>query len=132
MSKSTIVKKKGPFLKFFDLGQKGQSLSRKLTKASINVCLLFQWNFYFFPFFHHKTMKWNWLSPYFKFSVYSYWLLCTKLKIFKYSSSYTIQQHELHQDPGKGNVIADSVITTTPIAFIFTRHCLFSMFYQFI
>ncbi len=33
--------------------------------------------------------------------------------------------------PGKGNVIADSFRTTTPIASMFTTNCLFSMFYQF-
>ena len=33
-------------------------------------------------------MKWQLLSPYFKFSVYSHWLLCIKLKHFEYSFSY--------------------------------------------
>ncbi len=46
-------------------------------------------------------------------------------------SSYSIPQCKLYWDPGKGNVIADYVITTTPIAFIFTTYCLFSMFYRF-
>ncbi len=50
-------------------------------------------------------------------------------------------QHALHIEyhsasftgiPGKGKVIADCVITTTPIAFIFTRYCLFLMFCRFI
>ncbi len=27
----------------------------------------------------------------------------------------------VYRDPGKGKVIADSVVTTTPIAFIFTK-----------
>ena len=40
--------------------------------------------------------------------------------------------YEVYWDLGKGTVIADSVITTTPIiAFIFTRCCPLSMFYQF-
>ena len=34
---------------------------------------------------------------------------------FEYSFSYTILHYELYRDPGKGNVIADSVIATTPI-----------------
>ena len=33
---------------------------------------------------------------------------------------------------GKGEVLAESVMTTIPTAFIFTRYFLFSMFYQFI
>ena len=74
--------------------------------------------FYFSLFFHHIIMKWPWLSPYFKTSLYSYWLLCIKLKIFEYRFSYTKLQYELYRDPGKGNVIADSVITKTHIAFI--------------
>ena len=63
--------------------------------------------------------------------MYSNWLLCKKLKYSEYSFSYTILHNELYQDPGKGNVIADSVITTPPITFIFTRYCLFSMLYRF-
>ena len=43
-----------------------------------------------FHVFHHKIMKWLWLSPYFKSSVYSYWLLCLNLKYSEYSFSYTI------------------------------------------
>ena len=38
-------------------------------------------------------------------------------------------QYELYRDPGKGNVIEDSVITS--IALIFTRYNLFSMFYLY-
>ena len=38
---------------------------------------------------------------------------------------------KLYRDPGKGKVIVDCVITITPIAFIFTRYCLFLMFYRF-
>ncbi len=34
-------------------------------------------------------------------------------------------------DPGKGKVITYFVKTTIPIAFIFTRYCLISMFYLF-
>ena len=34
--------------------------------------------------------------------------------------------------PVEKKVNADSVVTTTPMAFIVTRYCLFSMFYQFI
>ncbi len=82
-------------------------------------------------------MKSSWLSPYFKSSVYLYWLLC-KLEIQLFLCKL---QYELYQDPGKGNVITDSVITTVitdsvittiPIAFIFTRYCLFFMFYWFL
>ncbi len=37
-----------------------------------------------------------------------------------------------YRDPGKRKVIiADCVITTNPIAFIFTPYCLFLMFYRF-
>ncbi len=52
--------------------------------------------------------------------MYSYWLPCIKLKYSEHSFSYTILQNALYRDPGKGNVNADSVRTTTPIAFIFT------------
>ncbi len=45
--------------------------------------------------------------------------------------SHSIPHCKLYRDPGKGKVIADCVITTTPIAFIFTRYCLFLMFYRF-
>ncbi len=47
-------------------------------------------------------------------------------------SSHSIPQCKLYRDPCKGKVIADCVITTTSIAFIFTRYCLFLMFYRFI
>ncbi len=40
-----------------------------------------------------------------------------------------ILQYEVYQDPDKGKVCVDSVITLTPIAFIFARYSLFSMFY---
>ncbi len=46
-----------------------------------------------------------------------------------------IQYHSVlkfYRDPGKGKVIADCIITTTPIALIFTGYCLFLMFYRFI
>ncbi len=85
-----------------------------------------------FHFFHHKIMKWPLLSPYFMFSVYSYWLLCIKLKYSEYRFSYTMLQCELYRDAGKGNLIANSVITRTSIDFIFTRYCLLLMFYWFI
>ena len=39
---------------------------------------------------------------------------------------YTILKYEVYQDPGKGKIIAESVVTS-PIAFKFTRYCLFSM-----
>ena len=77
-------------------------------------------------------MTWPWLLPYLKSSVYSYWLPCIKFKYSEYSFSYAILQYALYQDPGKGNAIAYSVVTTTPIAFIFTRYCLFSMFCKYI
>ena len=64
------------------------------------------------------------LSPYFKSSVYLYWFVCIKLKYSEYSFSY-------YRDPGKGTVIANSVIPTTPITFIFIGYCLFLMFYRF-
>ncbi len=63
--------------------------------------------------------------------MYSYQLLCMKLKYSEYSFYYTILQHGLYWDPSKGNVITDSVITASPIAFIFTRYCLLSIFYRF-
>ena len=51
-------------------------------------------------------------------------MLCIKLKYSEYNFSYTILQNELYQNPGKGNVIAVSVITITPVdvAFTFTRY----------
>ena len=63
--------------------------------------------------------------------MYSYWLLCIKLKYSENSFSYTILQYEEYRDPVKGKVITDSVITTSPIAFICIRYCLFSMLYRF-
>ena len=63
--------------------------------------------------------------------MYSYWLLSVKLKYSEHSVSYTMPQYMDYWDLGKGKVIADSIITTTLIAFIFTRYCLFSMFYWF-
>ena len=71
------------------------------------------------------------IFSYFRSSVFSYWLLCIKLKYSEYSFYYTILQHGLYWDPSKGNVITDSVITASPIAFIFTRYCLLSIFYRF-
>ena len=53
-------------------------------------------------------MTLRWLS-----SVYSYWLLFLKFKYSELSFSYNILQYELYRDPDKGNVVADSVITTT-------------------
>ncbi len=38
--------------------------------------------------FHRLTVKYPWLSPYFKPSVYSYWLLCVKLKYSEFSIQY--------------------------------------------
>ena len=43
----------------------------------------------------------------------------------KYSFCYTMLQYVVSQDPGQGKVIADYITTITPIAFIFTRYCLF-------
>ncbi len=60
---------------------------------------------------------------YFKSSLIA---LHKKYNILNTDFHYNI--HELHRDPGKGNVIADCVITPTPITFI---SYLFSMFYQF-
>ncbi len=65
-------------------------------------------------------------------SVYSCWVLCVKWNIVHSMSSDSIPHCKLYRDPGKGKVIADCVITTTSIAFIFTRYCLFLMFYRFI
>ncbi len=52
-----------------------------------------------------------------------------------YTACPPIQYHSVRvsfiRDPGKGKVITDSVIVTTPIAFIFTGYCLFSMLYRF-
>ncbi len=52
--------------------------------------------------------------------MYSYWLLCIKLKYSEYSLSY-ILQYEVYWGPSKEKVITVSVITATPIAVIFTR-----------
>ena len=37
----------------------------------------------------------------------------------------------IYWNPGKGKVIADSVITVSLKAFMFATYCLFSMFYPF-
>ena len=71
------------------------------------------------------------IFTYFNSSLYSYWLLFMKLKYSEYSILYTILQYELNQDSKEGKVIADSVINTTPTAFIFVIYFLFSMFYRF-
>ncbi len=71
-------------------------------------------NVYFSLFFQRKIMKWLSLSPYFKPSVCSYWLLCIKLMYSEYSFSYTTLQYGVYQDPGRGKVVAGSVRTTTP------------------
>ncbi len=56
-----------------------------------------------------------------------------KLKYSEYGFSHTILHYKLYRDPDKVNVIADSIITTTPIiAYIFTGYCLFSLFYRFL
>ena len=52
------------------------------------------------------------------------------MKYSEYSFSYTILPNELWV-PGEGKIIADSVTTTIPIIFIFTRYCLFSVLYRF-
>ncbi len=85
-------------------------------KCKINTMRFDQrWKILLFSFLILKIMKWPWLSPYFKSSVSSYWLLCIKWKYSEYSFSYAILQSEVYRDPGKGKVIADSVITTTSI-----------------
>ena len=68
-----------------------------------------RWKILFFTFFIIKL----WLLPYFKFSVYLFWLLFIKLKYSEYSFSYTctILQYEVYQDPGK--VITDSIKTNS-------------------
>ncbi len=96
-----------------------RDLTRDGKKMIIIVCIMKLWND---PSYFH--ISWS--------SVYSYWLLCIKLKYSEHSFPYTILQHELYRDPGKGNVIAVSVIITTPVVFIFTRYCLFLMFFRFI
>ncbi len=53
------------------------------------------------------------------------------LRNMEYMSSHSIPQCKLYRGPGKGKVFTDCVITTTPITFIFTRYCLFSMVYRF-
>ena len=40
-------------------------------------------------------------------------------------------QYKFYQDPGKVKESVDSVIATTPIAFMSTTYCLFSTLYQF-
>ncbi len=67
----------------------------------------------------------------FKPSVYSCWVLCVKWNIVHSMSSHSKPQCNLYRDPGKGKANADCVITTTPIAFIFTSYCLFLMFFRF-
>ncbi len=47
--------------------------------------------------------------------------IALKWKYSEYRSSYTILQYEIYRDPGKGKAIEDSIINTTPIAFIFSR-----------
>ncbi len=64
------------------------------------------WKTSTFQFFHHILST----------QVYSYWLLFIKLKYSEYSFSYAIQQYEVCWDAGKGKVIANSVITASPIA----------------
>ncbi len=71
------------------------------------------------------------LSPYYKPLVYSCWVLCVIWNIVHSMSSHLIPHCKLYQDPDKGKVIADCVITTTPTALIFTGYCLFLMFYRF-
>ena len=46
---------------------------------------------------------------------------CIVKQLFLYNT--TVQVHL--DDPGKGNVIVDSVTTIIPIAFIFTGYCRF-------
>ena len=66
---------------------------------------------------------------YIKSSVYSHWLMVAmhKIKNILNTAFPNNTVHEFYQDPGKEKVIAHSVTTTTSIAFIFTRYCLFSV-----
>ncbi len=84
-----------------------------------------------FHFFSSYIYVMTLLSQYYKPSVYSCWVLYVIWNIVHSMSSHLIPHCKLHRDPGKGKVIADCVITTTPIAFIFIRYCLFLMFYRF-
>ncbi len=52
-----------------------------------------------------------------------------KWKHSRYSISYLILLYKVYRDPGKFKGIAGSVLSTTPIALIFTRYCLLSTFY---
>ncbi len=74
--------------------------------------LLPDMNNFTFPFFHHTIMKWHWLSPYFKHSVFSCWLLCVNWKYSKIQHFLFNTQYKVYWDPGKGKVIADSDTTT--------------------
>ncbi len=56
---------------------------------------------------------------------------CVIWNIVHSMSSHSIPHCKLYRDPGKGQVIADCVITPTLLAFIFTRYCLFLMIYRF-
>ncbi len=51
------------------------------------------WKMLPFIFSIIKIKIWPWLSPFFKSSVYLYWLLYIKLKYAEYSFSYTILQY---------------------------------------
>ncbi len=59
------------------------------------------------------------------------WVLCVIWNIVHSMFSHSIPHCKLYRDPCKGKVIADCVITTTPIDFIFTSYCLFFMFHRF-
>ena len=51
-----------------------------------------------------------------------------KIEIFLiHFFSYTVPKYELYRDPGEGNVIAYSVIGTTPKAFIVTIDIVYSL-----
>ncbi len=56
-------------------------------------CIRLQVKNFTFSFLHSKLMKLCWLSPYFRPSVYSYWLLCIKLKL---STDFPIQYYIVH------------------------------------
>ena len=65
---------------------------------------------YFSLFCHHQIMKWPWLSPYFKPSVYnSCWLLCAQWTFSKLNISYSVLQQKVYRSPAKGKAFADSV-----------------------
>ena len=74
---------------------------------------LTEMNNFTFHFFIIKLCNDSGYHHIFKSSVFSHWLLCIKLKYYEHIGL----KYERFQDPGKGNAIADSAITTTPIVY---------------